>query len=183
MRPAETIFGAGCLIAAHAWLESLKARGPTVPSRGHYTLKVFVGALWVEFNLKRPAALATIWCPRKKPKRHAPPSLMEFALPLGGYAADRSSPPFMLRLSHTYTISFSRVLYAFAALWMLDVYGVRKQPFAAPVLIANKNGDLTDWASPKSGFSPNGLWLAPIMTLWAEIRPDGGEICFALPPS
>ena len=78
--PPVAIFGPVALLSVEEWLESLRARGSTVPHMGRYALTVVSEVLEFDWNLARPAVVAAARVARASQVKRPPCLSFDFLL-------------------------------------------------------------------------------------------------------
>lgn len=168
--------GCAALIFITLWLASLRARGFAAPRHDKYALRVFSDAIGIPFPPETP--LNHTCCPRETRTPFAPIPLMPLPLIMAmEKTAAPNANPTGLRV---YCALFR--LMSFASLRFPDLRQVVDNWVSNSAICGlsvnqkAKNGDLTQWATPKMGIALTGFRESLALRYWGKIIPREGRM-------
>ena len=169
LTPKVNDTGICAIFAITKWMLVLKKRGPSVPPKGRYALKVFAEALNIDFPFNHPAVRAAARTKKITSTRHAPPIPLEFLTKIELLSAD-TSQPFGRRLFCALIC-----LQAFASLRYADLVEVGELWESTSAIVGKsidqkRDGEIMTWATPADG-TVDGKWYIPILEHWKAIAP------------
>ena len=148
----------------------------SAPSHGKYALRVFSDPLGIPFPLKHHSAVKAAKLKRTRPLRQAPLMPLSLLTALEQTAVSNKYPT-GLRL---YCSLFCLMTYAslrFSDLRQVDdAWASGTAICGLSVNQKDRNGETTQWATPKLGITQTTFWPSPLLSFWKRIKPEEGRV-------